>query len=176
MQSLHAHINRTRLIAGEVGVFSKEISQLSEIHPLHSLRGQLSSLLVNIFSRDYGNTIQLETFEGENFCEFCSFLAICGSFLCKIWGWGTFGAVKASNPRNFSLLKVSYYMVPCLKISVCSQKYSLLIEPYLAVEYNKCYCETCAARRGDLPVKYQGSPGAQMKYAVPLGWVKCALR
>ena len=58
----------------------------------------------------------------------------------------------------------------------CILKDSLSLEPYLAVEHNKCYCESCAAQRGDPPVKYHGNPGAQMKSAVPLGWVKCALR
>ena len=42
-------------------------------------------------------------FEGENFCEFRSFVAIRKSFLCKIWGVASFGMVKASNPRKFSL-------------------------------------------------------------------------
>ena len=43
-----------------------------------------------------------ENFRGKNFCKFCGFVAICESFLCKIWGCGTLGAAKASNPQKFS--------------------------------------------------------------------------
>ena len=51
-----------------------------------------------------------ETFEGENFHKFCSFVAIRESFLCKIWGCGTFGAEKASNSQKFSPRKS--YILP----------------------------------------------------------------
>ena len=44
----------------------------------------------------------------KNFHEFCSFVAICKSFLCKIWGMAFFGAAKASNLRKFSPRK-SYF-------------------------------------------------------------------
>ena len=55
-ESLHAHTNRARLTACEVGVFSREISQLSKICPPPSLRSHLSSSPMGIFSRDYGDT------------------------------------------------------------------------------------------------------------------------
>ena len=33
-------------------------------------------------------------------------MAICKNFLCKIWGWVSFGAAKASNPHKSSLPKI----------------------------------------------------------------------
>ena len=70
-------------------------------------------------------TVQWETFEGENFCEFRSFVAIRESFLCEIWERGVLwhGTSEQSakvfsvkiifftNSRNFSPSKVSRYMV-----------------------------------------------------------------
>ena len=54
-------------------------------------------------SYGFGGTIYYrETFEGENFHQFRDFVAIRTSFLCKIWGRGTFGAAKASKLRKFS--------------------------------------------------------------------------
>jgi len=44
----------------------------------------------------------VRNFQGKNFCKFRVFVAICESFLRKIWGCGTLGAVKASNPQKFS--------------------------------------------------------------------------
>ena len=38
--------------------------------------------------------------------KFYSFVAICKSFLHKIWGCGTFSAAKASNLRKFSPRKL----------------------------------------------------------------------
>ena len=49
-----------------------------------------------------------ETFEGENFCKFHSFVAIRESFLHKIWGVASFGKAKASNLQKFSPQK-SYF-------------------------------------------------------------------
>ena len=43
-----------------------------------------------------------------NFREFRGFVAICESFLHKIWGVASFGMAKASNPRKFSPRK-SYF-------------------------------------------------------------------
>ena len=53
-ESLHVQIIRARLTAFEVGVFSREISQLSKIHPPPSFRSHLSSSPMDVFSRDYG--------------------------------------------------------------------------------------------------------------------------
>ena len=53
-ESLHVQITRARLTACEVGVFSREISQLSKIHPPPSFRSHLSSSPMGVFSRDYG--------------------------------------------------------------------------------------------------------------------------
>ena len=52
-ESLYAYITRARLTACEVGVFSREISQLSKICPLPSFRSHLhvSLLAMGIFSR-----------------------------------------------------------------------------------------------------------------------------
>ena len=52
-ESLHVQITRARLTACEVGVFSREISQLSKICPPPSFRSHLSSLPMGVFSRDY---------------------------------------------------------------------------------------------------------------------------
>ena len=52
-ESLHVQIIRARLNACEVGIFSREISQLSKICPLPSFRSHLSSSPIGIFSRDY---------------------------------------------------------------------------------------------------------------------------
>ena len=52
-ESLHVQIIRARLTACEVGIFSREISQLSKICPLPTFRSHLSSSLMGIFSRDY---------------------------------------------------------------------------------------------------------------------------
>ena len=55
-------------------------------------------------------------FEGENFCEFCGFVAIRESFLCEIWAWCDLVRHKQANRENcffhqfaikFSLSKVS---------------------------------------------------------------------
>ena len=40
-------------------------------------------------------------FEGENFCELRSFVAVHESFLREIWGVASFGVAKTSNPRKF---------------------------------------------------------------------------
>ena len=53
-ESLHAQITRARLTVCEVGVFSREISQLSKIHPPPSFSSHLSSLPMGVFLRDYG--------------------------------------------------------------------------------------------------------------------------
>ena len=47
-ESLHVQITRARLTACEVGVFSREISQLSKIHTHPSFRSHLSLLLREI--------------------------------------------------------------------------------------------------------------------------------
>ena len=39
-------------------------------------------------------------FEGENFCEFGGFVAICESFLCKIWAWCHLVRHKQGNREN----------------------------------------------------------------------------
>ena len=57
-ESLHAQITRARLTACEVGVFSREISQLSKIRPHPSFRSHLSSSPMGVFSRDYGSSEQ----------------------------------------------------------------------------------------------------------------------
>ena len=59
-ESLHAQLTRARLIACEVGVFSREISQLSKIRPPLSLGSHLSSSPMGVFSRDYGSHCQLK--------------------------------------------------------------------------------------------------------------------
>ena len=45
----------SRLVAGEVGVFSREIPPLSKTHPHTLLRSHLPSLPMDVFSGDYGN-------------------------------------------------------------------------------------------------------------------------
>ena len=57
-ESLHAQITRARLTACEVGVFSREISQLSKIRPPPSFRSHLSSSPMGVLSRDYGSWFQ----------------------------------------------------------------------------------------------------------------------
>ena len=52
--SLHAQITRARLTACEVGVFSREISQLLKIRAPPTFRSHLSSSPMGVFSRDYG--------------------------------------------------------------------------------------------------------------------------
>ena len=54
-EAMHAYINRARLTVCEVGVFSREISQLSEIRPPPSLRNHLSSSPMSVFSRYYSS-------------------------------------------------------------------------------------------------------------------------
>ena len=54
-ESLHAQITRARLTACEVGVFSREISQLSKIRPPPTFRSHLSLSPMGVFSKDYGN-------------------------------------------------------------------------------------------------------------------------
>ena len=49
----HVQITRARLAACEVGIFSREISQLSKICPPPSFRSHLSSSPMGVFSRDY---------------------------------------------------------------------------------------------------------------------------
>ena len=70
-----------------------------------------------------------ETFEGENFCNFCGFMAKRESFLSEIWGRGVFwhGKSKQSakvfstkmvlftNLREYSPSKVSRYTIPWLQ-------------------------------------------------------------
>ena len=51
-ESLHVQITRAILTACEVGVFSREISQLLKIRPPPSFRSHLSSLPMGVFSRD----------------------------------------------------------------------------------------------------------------------------
>ena len=43
----------------------------------------------------------METFKGENFCEFRGFVAICKTFLCKIWGCGIFWRHKQAICESF---------------------------------------------------------------------------
>ena len=52
-ESLLAKLARARLTACEMGVFLREISQLSKICPPPSFRSHLSSSPMGIFSRDY---------------------------------------------------------------------------------------------------------------------------
>ena len=47
-------------------------------------------------------TVQWETFEGENFCEFRGFVAIRKSFSVKYWGMAFIGMANESSPRKFS--------------------------------------------------------------------------
>ena len=56
-ESLHAQITRARLTACEVGVFSREISQLLKIRPPpSSFRSHLSSSPMGVLLRDYSIT------------------------------------------------------------------------------------------------------------------------
>ena len=77
---MYMYINRARLTACEVGIFSREISQPSKYaHPL-SLRSSLK--FIGVFSRDYG-TINL-----EHYSYYCphqwlkGFIPKCYSELC----------------------------------------------------------------------------------------------
>ena len=54
-------IIRARLTVYEVGVFLREISQLSKIRPPPSFRSHLSLSPMGVFSRDYGSTVQTRT-------------------------------------------------------------------------------------------------------------------
>ena len=118
MQLLHAHINRTRLIAGEVGVFLKEISQLSEIHPLHSLRGQLSSLLVNIFSRDYGKTFEGENFRVRKLSRILQFSGYLWKFSLQNLGVGHLWCCKSEQSAKFFSLE-SFLLYGTLSKNLC---------------------------------------------------------
>ena len=54
LQSYHLRTHsRARLTVCKLGIFSRQISQLSKIHPPTSLRSHLGSLPTGIFSRDY---------------------------------------------------------------------------------------------------------------------------
>ena len=48
----------------------------------------------------YHCTIQQETFEGENFHKFYSFVAIRASYFHEIWECGVFCMAQASNPQK----------------------------------------------------------------------------
>ena len=50
----YTYINRERLTVHGVDIFSREISQLSNIHPPPILRSHLGSSPKGIFLRDYG--------------------------------------------------------------------------------------------------------------------------
>ena len=66
------------------------------------------------------------TFEGEKFCKFCGFVAICESFLREILGRGILGGgAKASNPRKFSSRKL--YFSP-----ICD---SFLLQKFSGIQY-----------------------------------------
>ena len=69
-ESLHAQIIRARLTVYEVGVFSREISQLSKIRPPPSFRSHLSLSPMGVFSTDYGSTVQTRTGLGQVLCYF----------------------------------------------------------------------------------------------------------
>ena len=71
------------------------------------------------------STVPRETFEGENFREFRGFVAICKSFLRKIWGVASFGTAKESNPRKFSPWKL--YFSP-IRESFLSQKFPAITQ------------------------------------------------
>ena len=78
-----------------------------------------------------------ETFEGENLCEFRSFVAVCESFLRKIWGHGVlwcgtneqsakiFSAkiIFFTNSQKFSPLKVSHYTVFYYEVHIFAPLY-----------------------------------------------------
>ena len=59
-------------------------------------------------------SLNTETFEAENFCKFFSFVAVCKSFLCKIWSGKSKQSVKvfsvkivfSTNSQNVSRYKV----------------------------------------------------------------------
>ena len=73
----------------------------------------LNSNYVSIhFISQNESTVYQETFEGENFCKFCSFVAIHKSFLHEIWIMASFGAAKVSNPQKLSPRK-SYFSPIC---------------------------------------------------------------
>ena len=55
-ESLHVQITRARVTVCEVGVFSREISQLSKTRPPPSFWSHLSSSPMGVLSRDYGIT------------------------------------------------------------------------------------------------------------------------
>ena len=56
-ESLHVQITRARLTVCEVGIFSRELSQLLKIHPPPSY---LSSSPIGVFSRDYHSPVLAE--------------------------------------------------------------------------------------------------------------------
>ena len=65
--------------------------------------GGMKSLIGRCLKLPYSRKLSREkTFEGENFCAFHGFVAICESFLHEILGVASFGAAKASNLRKFS--------------------------------------------------------------------------
>ena len=58
------------------------------------------------------HTVQRETFKGENFCEFWDLVAICVSFLRKIWGAWHLLVDKQANCESF-LCKKKHFPPIC---------------------------------------------------------------
>ena len=65
----------------------------------YCLRGRAWTRLY--VSHFFHNTVQWETLEGENFCEFRGFVAMYRSFLCKIWECGVFWWYKRTICASF---------------------------------------------------------------------------
>jgi len=49
-----------------------------------------------------------ETFEGENFCKFCSFVAICKSFVREIWRCGILWHSKSEQSAKVFSVKIVF--------------------------------------------------------------------
>ena len=64
------------------------------------------------------------TFEGEKFREFCGFVAIRKTFLCKIWGRGILWRGKSEQSAKVFSLKFVIYEI----FSLESSRYTLLVK------------------------------------------------
>ena len=56
----------------------------------------------------FTGTVQQETFEGENFCEFCGFVAIRKFLFIKFGGVISFGTAKVRIPRKVFSAKIIF--------------------------------------------------------------------
>ena len=99
------------------------------------------------------NTVQRETFEGENFREFCGFVVICESFLRKIWDVVLFGAAKVSTSRISHFLPQKFPTIRCVRLERSVQE--LTVSDMLV---EKCHAVGCTHKIGLLKYSMYGTP------------------